>query len=85
MKVSLKNEPPTTLLQHGYKNILQIPLSPPKGYQNSPNPCRSLIMQGFLFGTMPNHSSEIKILVSDSVRKQSPKIYSPAFAEILVY
>ncbi len=39
---------------------------------------------GVFVGTMPNHSSEIKILVSDSVSKLSQKIYSPAFVERLV-
>jgi hypothetical protein len=43
-----------------------------------------LIMQGFLFGTMSNHSSKTKALVSDSVSKLSQKFYSPAFYQMLV-
>jgi hypothetical protein len=43
-----------------------------------------LIMQGFLFYTMLNHSSKIKALVSDSVSMLSQKNYSPVFYQMLV-
>jgi citrate lyase gamma subunit len=44
-----------------------------------------LIMQGFLFGTVPNHSSEIKILVNDSVSNFFQKVYSPIFTQMLCW
>jgi hypothetical protein len=53
MKVSLKNEPPTTLLQHGYKNILQIPLSPPRSYHLFQNPLKINTLRDFLFEFIP--------------------------------
>ena len=64
--------------------MVQDPLSPQVKYQNSPNPCKSLNLQGFLFGAMPNHSSKTKTLVSDSVSKLSQKIYSPVFYQIIL-